>query len=110
LAIENARKIYSLLVMRREEMSVEKAADHRLSRITVISPAGVPFEPVSPRKARNMTFGVLLGILAGLAAGLGREFYDGTFKSPHEVTLALGVPVLGSISAKTNNHIYSEEV
>lgn len=103
LAIENARKIYSLLVIRREEMSVEKAADRRLSRITIISPAGVPFEPVSPRPARNLFLGVMLGTLAGLAGGLVREFYDGTFKSPHEITSTLGVPVLGAVSLETAN-------
>ncbi len=101
LAIENTRKIYSLLVMRREEMSVEKATDRRLSRITIISPAGVPYEPISPRPGRNMGLGLLLGILAGLAGGLMREFYDGTFKAPHEVAAALGVPVLGTISVGT---------
>jgi uncharacterized protein involved in exopolysaccharide biosynthesis len=101
LAIENTRKIYSLLVMRREEMSVEKATDRRLSRITIISPAGVPYEPISPRPGRNMSLGLLLGMLAGLAGGLVREFYDGTFKAPHEVAVALGVPVLGTISVGT---------
>jgi uncharacterized protein involved in exopolysaccharide biosynthesis len=100
LALDNARKIYSLLVLRREEMSVEKATDSRLSRITMISPAGVPFEPVSPRQGRNVLLGLVLGTLAGLAGGLVREFYDGTFKSPHEVAASLGVPVLGTISAK----------
>lgn len=98
LATDNARRIYSQLVIRREEMSVEKATDRRLSRITIISPAGVPFEPVSPRKGRNMFLALVLGTMAGLAAGLVREFYDGTFKSPHEVTLALGVPVFGAVS------------
>ncbi|MCG3121606.1 MAG: hypothetical protein ALAOOOJD_04790 [bacterium] len=98
LAIDNARRIYSQLVIRREEMSVEKATDRRLSRITIISPAGVPFEPISPRKGRNMILAIVLGTMAGLAAGLVREFYDGTFKSPHEVTLALGVPVFGAVS------------
>jgi uncharacterized protein involved in exopolysaccharide biosynthesis len=101
LAIDNARKIYSLQVLRREEMSVDKATDSRLSRITMISPAGVPFEPVSPRPGRNMLLGLVLGALAGLAAGLVREFFDGTFKSPDEVAKSLGVPVLGTISAKT---------
>jgi uncharacterized protein involved in exopolysaccharide biosynthesis len=98
LAIANTRQIYSQLVIRREEMSVEKASDRRLSRITIISPAGVPFEPSSPRKGRNMILAIVLGALAGLAGGLVREFYDGTFKSPHEVVASLGVPVLGTIS------------
>jgi GumC protein len=104
LAIDNARKIYSLLVMRREEMSVENAADRRLSRITIISLAGVPYEPISPRPGRNMLLGLILGALAGIAGGLAREFFDGTFKSPQEVSLALQVPVLGAISAKTKTH------
>ncbi len=73
LATENTRKIYSLLVTRREEMSVEKAADRRLSRIAIISPAGVPFEPVSPRKGRNLAMGFLLGLLAGVAGAFVRE-------------------------------------
>jgi uncharacterized protein involved in exopolysaccharide biosynthesis len=104
LAIDNARKIYSLLVMRREEMSVENATDRRLSRITIISLAGVPYEPISPRPGRNITLGLILGALAGLAGGLAREYFDGTFKSPQEVSLVLQVPILGAISAKSENH------
>lgn len=109
LAIDNTRKIYSLLVMRREEMSVEKATDQRLSRIRVISPAGVPSDPISPRKGRNMILSVMIGIFAGLAGGLVREYFNSTFKSPHEVSLALDVPVLGVISAeKRNRFSYSQ--
>jgi uncharacterized protein involved in exopolysaccharide biosynthesis len=109
LAIDNTRKIYSLLVMRREEMSVEKATDQRLSRIRVISPAGVPSDPISPRKGRNMILSVMIGALAGLAGGLVREYFNGTFKSPHEVALALEVPVLGVISAEKKSKLtYSE--
>ncbi len=102
LASDNARRVYSLLVMRREEMSVEKATDRRLSRITVISPAGVPDEPISPRPVRNMILSVILGTMAGLAGGLVREYFNGTFKAPHEVAHALDVPVLGVISAEKN--------
>ncbi len=110
LAIDNARKVYSLLVMRREEMSVENATDRRLSRITVISPAGVPSEPISPRKGRNMALSLVLGTLAALAGGLVREYFNGTFKSPQELALALEVPVLGVISAEKNRRLtYSPE-
>lgn len=105
LAIDNARKVYSLLVMRREEMSVENATDRRLSRITVISPAGVPSDPISPRRGRNMMLSLVLGTLAALAAGLVREYFNGTFKSPHELALALEVPVLGVISAEKNRRL-----
>lgn len=102
MASDNARRVYSLLVMRREEMSVEKATDRRLSRITVISPAGVPEEPISPRPARNMILGVIIGTLAGLAGALVREYFNGTFKAPHEIVHTLKVPVLGVISAEKN--------
>ncbi len=81
LATENTRKIYSLLVTRREEMSVEKAADRRLSRIAIISPAGVPFEPISPRKGRNLAMGFLLGLLAGVAGAFVREQVDQVLRS-----------------------------
>lgn len=105
LACDNARKVYSLLVMRSEELSVEKATDERLSRITVISPAGVPSDPISPRTGRNMILSVLLGTFAALAGGLVREYFNGTFKSPQEVALALEVPVLGVISAEKRKKI-----
>ncbi len=102
LATDNARRVYSLLVMRHEEMSVEKATDRRLSRITMISPAGVPEDPISPLPVRNMSLSIIFGIFAGLAAALVREFFNGTFKAPHEVMHALDVPVLGVISAEKN--------
>jgi succinoglycan biosynthesis transport protein ExoP len=100
LAIENAQKIYSQLVLRQEELRVEKATDSRISRITVISPASIPLHPISPRTGRNLAFGILFGLLLSVAAGLLREFYDSSFKSPEELSVILGTSVLATISSQ----------
>lgn len=101
LAVENSRKLYSILVTRQEEMSVEKATDPRISRVSVISAAGLPLYPISPRKSRDLALGIMLGLLGGVAAGLIAEFSKDKIKSPRDFAVALGAPTLGTtFSAK----------
>ncbi len=100
LAIDNTRKIYSLLVTRQEELHVEKATDRRISRTAVINPAVAPLLPVRPLKFRNLMLGGLFSLLLGMIAAFLRELFDRTFKSPQEMTAALGMPVLATISTE----------
>ena len=99
IALDNTRKVYSMLVLREEELRVGKATSASISRVAIISPASAPLAPVSPKVTRNLAIGTALALLFSLAAGLLREFYDGSFKSPQELKTVLNVPVLATISS-----------
>jgi len=102
LAIENGRKIYSMLIGRREEVSVEQARDRVISRIAIIDPARMPLEPIRPKPVRNLGFGLVIALAAGVLAGLLQEHFDHTIKSPEELAATLGVPVLGWLPEQKN--------
>lgn len=68
------------------------------TNIRIVYPATVPTTPISPRKARNLILGLVLGVFCGTALVLGLEGLDTTLKTPDEVEDWLKVPNLAMIS------------
>lgn len=67
-------------------------------KIKVLEPARLPLRPVRPKLALIGLFGLLLGAFVGAGAVFAAEYLDQSFQSAEDAQLALGVPVLGSIS------------
>jgi polysaccharide biosynthesis transport protein len=57
----------------------------KMLRLTVVEPASVPLEPVSPKKGRIMLLALLGGMVVSLGAGLARDRFDGTVKTADDV-------------------------
>jgi uncharacterized protein involved in exopolysaccharide biosynthesis len=57
----------------------------KLLRLTIVEPASLPVEPVSPQKGRMISFVVLGGLVVGLAVGFVRDHFDTTIKTPADV-------------------------
>ena len=64
-AIQNHQEVYSMLVLRREETKISAASDRRVAKVSVISPATLPFRPVKPKKALMIFVGVIIGLIGG---------------------------------------------
>jgi len=64
---------------------------------TIVSEAGIPEEPIRPRKAINMGLALMVGLVLGIGAAFLAESLDDRIKGPEEVERLLGVPVLGHI-------------
>ena len=65
--------------------------------LTVIEPAYVPTEPVSPNMRANVLMASAVGLLLALAAVLLIEYMNDTLGTPEDVEQALAVPTLASI-------------
>lgn len=80
-----------------EQGQVDDAAD-LIGGGTVISPAEAADSPVSPKPARTMALGLVLGVMLGIGIALLRDFLDDVVRSEEDIERAVGDrPVLGRI-------------
>lgn len=81
-----------------------------------LSKAITPTNPVSPRKARNLIIGLLLGIVLAVALIVVRFVLDDSIKSADDVTQHTGLPVLaiipmqGGKEERKNKHRRSDDL
>ncbi|MFN8545819.1 MAG: GNVR domain-containing protein [Candidatus Binatia bacterium] len=72
----------------------------KILRLSIVEPATVPLEPVSPKKGRILFFALAGGLVVGIGAGLARDQFDGTLKSAGDVRRFGKVEVLAVIPEK----------
>ncbi|MBO9578333.1 MAG: polysaccharide biosynthesis tyrosine autokinase [Microbacteriaceae bacterium] len=66
--------------------------------VTILTPAEVPTEPISPNTKLNLALGVLLGLVVGLAIALLIEVLDTRIRGEHHVRQLTQSPILGGIA------------
>ncbi len=74
------------------------------AQVVVQQRAGVPVDPVSPKKARTLAVAAVVGLLLGLIAALVRDRLDGTINRREVVESAAGVGVIGDIPMVDGRH------
>ncbi len=70
----------------------------RAARITVESPAEAPLAPNIDKRPKYCAAAALMSLCLGMGAGLLRHRLDTSFRYPAQVSLRLGVRVLGSVA------------
>jgi polysaccharide chain length determinant protein (PEP-CTERM system associated) len=77
----------------------ENVARNRDSeQFSMIFPASLPTEPVSPIPSRVMLMAVMAGICLGAALALGREYLDSSVHSTRDLADEFDLPVLGEVA------------
>ena len=66
--------------------------------LTVIEPAQIPTQPVSPNVATNVMLAAAVGFALALAAALLLEYIDDTIKSADDLSASAGLTALGSVN------------
>jgi capsular exopolysaccharide synthesis family protein len=66
-------------------------------RVSLVEPALKPTEPVQPRTRLNITLGLVLGLMLGIGLAFLLEFLDRSVKTPEELEIIAGAPVVGTI-------------
>ena len=89
------RDLYDNVLARIKEIGV--AASVQASNVSVIDAAVPPVRPSSPRRVRALLLALVAGLLASVGWVLGREFLDGSLKSPEDVERHLRLPNLGIV-------------
>jgi succinoglycan biosynthesis transport protein ExoP len=67
-------------------------------KVTVVSAPTVPTSPISPKPARNLALGVVLGLLLGLGLALLRDLLDTTIKNEKDCSEVTEATVIGGIA------------
>ncbi|MBI3862551.1 MAG: polysaccharide biosynthesis tyrosine autokinase [Planctomycetia bacterium] len=92
--IRRTSQLFEGVVKRLEEVSLLQ--DYGQMKTRVLSPPGFGWQ-VAPIMPRNLGLGITLGFFAGCGLAFLIELADKRFRSPEEITEALGLPVIGHI-------------
>ena len=95
--ITNTSELYEQVAVKMVDTQISETEDQRMVNAKVLSPATVSLSFVQQRKSLFSLFAAMLGLSLGLALAFLLEGLDHTFKSPEDVEIHLGVPLLGSI-------------
>ena len=95
--VESSKQIYESLLQRAKETGV--STELKTSNIRVVDQAERPRDPVSPRKALNLTLALFGGGLLAFGLAFFFEYVDSRIKTPDEIKVHLGLPSLGMVPA-----------
>ncbi|MBB5574533.1 MULTISPECIES: polysaccharide biosynthesis tyrosine autokinase [Rhizobium] len=87
------KTLYESYLSRYEEASQQRSFP--IAKARVISAAGVPTAPSSPKKTLVLALSIVLGLMAGGAFAALQEFRDRYFRVEADVRAALGLKFLG---------------
>ena len=93
--LELARKAYTELLTREQEVRVLKAST--VGNVRIVDHAAANPAPIAPRKTTVLGAAILLGLFAGVAFGVGRVWLRKTVQGT-EVIEELGLPVFATIN------------
>ncbi len=107
---DNIKAAYDSLLSRKHEaeLSVNMERKQKGERFRVLDSAKLPTKPVKPDLKKLFVFSVAAGL--GLGGGLTflKEFVNTSFKSPGEVEVVLGLPIL--ITMPDLRHLWKSRV
>jgi capsular exopolysaccharide synthesis family protein len=92
---ETNKTIYETLLQRAKE--IEATVGAAVTNINIVDRSRVPLYPSSPKVARNLILGLLLGVFSGVGLAFFLEYLDDTIKNPEELIDRFHIPVLGLI-------------
>lgn len=67
-------------------------------QFSMLYPARLPSEPISPNPVRIMLIAIIGGLCAGVALALGREYLDSSVHSTRDLADEFDLPVLGEVA------------
>ncbi len=95
--ISNTAELSELVDAKMADTQISETEDQRMVNAKVLSPATVTVSFVQERKSLFALFAALLGLSLGLALAFLLEGLDHSLRTPDDVEINLGVPLLGSI-------------
>lgn len=96
--VDRNREAYAKYVVKQEEARISAALDRsKILNLSIVETAQIPFEPVAPKKALVITLAGVLGLITGLGVTFLRGRFDPTVKTPREIEIYAGLPVLTAL-------------
>jgi polysaccharide biosynthesis transport protein len=107
--METNRQLYDALMAKIKEQSVT-GENQPVVNFWVVEKASIADSPAKPKKAINALLGLALGLFGGIGLAFLSEYLDNTVKDPEEAEVALGTPVLGTVSLNSDGKPVGETV
>ena len=86
---------YLSYVRTAEESRLSNALEQtKMLRLTIVEPATIPLEAMSPKKGRILAFALIGGLALSIGVGFAREYFDTTLKTAAEVRRHANLEVL----------------
>ena len=96
--VDTNRSLYEGLLQRYKEIGVAGGLSGTAAgNLSIVDRALIPDAPYKPSLSRNLAAALLVGLMMGGAAAFGREFLDNSYRSPEDLEVDLGLPILGII-------------
>lgn len=95
--------IYLMLKRRYEEAKLQEVAE--VGNVSIIDTAVVPNIPVSPKKEKNLTLGLILGVFFGITVAFVLFFLDESIRTTEEIEHYTGEQILGIITYISNGKL-----
>jgi uncharacterized protein involved in exopolysaccharide biosynthesis len=93
--LDTNRELYNLLLAKLNETDITGKIQIPYIRVTEVAP--LPDRPVRPRKTVNLILSVVLGVMTGVGLAFFRDHLQQAIRTPADVGVKLGLPVLGVI-------------
>lgn len=100
--VENAQRAYEGARSRLSQLNLEAQTNQH--NVRVMSPAIEPIEPSKKELMKRVILAVAAGIASGLVVALGLELIDRRVRSPEDLMVLEGIPVLGMLSLPGATH------
>jgi uncharacterized protein involved in exopolysaccharide biosynthesis len=96
-SVKIAEENYLLYVRKREEARIGDALDQE--RILNVVMVQEPVVPALPKRSMTtvIAFALMCGLLLSTGAAFAADYLDPSYRTPEELTISLGVPVLASL-------------
>jgi capsular exopolysaccharide synthesis family protein len=98
--VDAALQVLDGLMSRSKQTDV--ASELKSTNIRIVDKAVVPSFPIRPRKMRDIALGILLGAFLSVGLAFFLEYLDNTLKTPDDVRIHLGTPLLGVVPELLN--------
>jgi capsular exopolysaccharide synthesis family protein len=93
--VDTANSLYTEFLQKTSQARVEQA--QQTNNIRLIEPAGVPLDPVGPRRLMTVALGLMLSLMAGIGLAFFLEYLDNTIKSVDDIHRYTQLPTLAVI-------------
>lgn len=102
--VNTSQNLYDLMVSRVKESNILQSSD--TSNIRLVEQALVPVKPVSPKKARNLLLGAVLGLFGGVGLAFFLEYLDQSVRTEEDIQQYFNLPVLTVVPEADRSEAY----
>lgn len=105
---ETNKQLFDAILKKIKEQDITQ--DIQTVTVWVVEKAETPKSPSKPKKSLNILYGLICGLMGGIGMAFFVEYLDNTVKSPEDIEVKLGAPVLGIVTLLKSRDKNMEEI